>query len=292
MFPVGDKSYPLCLLDTLALREMVKRPQGALRHFFEWATTDERTVVPCFSLFTLIELRRSPALFDEFIELFAPIPCVLLKGYAQLIGEEVASYPDPTAIDPCAVAFTLFGGEGNQLTNLPLLLQRPELVQKEQEWNTSRQDIVDGIVSLIGNFPPEGGTYTRAQVREFVELASFSQLVYHEEAFVTRMLGDDRTVEIDSFPTLKAMTYTVFHKFYTDRNRLPSDSDAFDVIIAAATPYVEAIITENHQAEVLRKTKRRDKFLDHLQVFTLRDFRGQPPAVTDSASGHAPRASA
>ena len=69
------------------------------------------------------------------------------------------------------------------------------------------------------------------------------------------------------------MTYTVFHKFYTDRNRKPSDSDAFDVLISAALPYVEAFITEAHQAEVLRKTKRRDDFLTNLQVLTLRDFR-------------------
>jgi hypothetical protein len=72
------------------------------------------------------------------------------------------------------------------------------------------------------------------------------------------------------------MTYTVFYKFYADRNRRPSNSDAFDVLIAAL-PYVEAIITENHQAEALSKTKRRDDFLNGLQVFTLRDLRERRP---------------
>ena len=82
---------------------------------------------------------------------------------------------------------------------------------------------------------------------------------------------------MDAFPTLKAMTYTVFHKFYADATRKPSNSDAFDVLISAALPYVEAFITEAHQAEALRKTKRSDGFLKDLQVLTLRDFVNAPP---------------
>jgi hypothetical protein len=38
--------------------------------------------------------------------------------------------------------------------------------------------------------------------------------------------------------------YTAFHKFYVDKNRKPSDSDAFDIIIASDTPYVEGVVTE------------------------------------------------
>jgi hypothetical protein len=43
--------------------------------------------------------------------------------------------------------------------------------------------------------------------------------------------------------------------------RRPADSDAFDVLISAALPYVEAVITEAHLAEALRKTQRQDEFL-------------------------------
>jgi hypothetical protein len=43
--------------------------------------------------------------------------------------------------------------------------------------------------------------------------------------------------------------------------------------VSSATPYAEAIITESHQAEALRKTKRRDAFIDRLEILTLRDLR-------------------
>jgi hypothetical protein len=275
---VLDTNYPLCLLDTLAVSEMVKRPAGALRNFYEWSHRSEPTFLPCFTVYTLIELRRQPALFEQFIGQFHPFPCVLVKGYMNFLDEEVDCYPDPSQIDPCAIAFTPLGDEGNLLRNLPLILASQKLQEQERMWNEARSEIVEGMVSLVKDYLPEGDSYTADEVRQFVNWASFTQLTLHgHNHFVERLHAGDQAVEMDAFPSLKAMTFTVFHKFYADLNRTPSDSDAFDVLISSALPYVEAIITEAHLAEALRKTKRRDAFLDHLQVFTLRDFRDDPP---------------
>jgi hypothetical protein len=78
---------------------------------------------------------------------------------------------------------------------------------------------------------------------------------------------------MDAFPSLKAMTNAVFYKFYADLNRNPSNSDAFDVLISAALPYVEAIITESHLAEALRKTMRR--------TISLASFKCSPSATSE-----------
>jgi hypothetical protein len=42
---------------------------------------------------------------------------------------------------------------------------------------------------------------------------------------------------------------------------------------------VEAIVTENHQAEALRKTKRLGGFIKNLVILTLRDFRNSTLAA-------------
>jgi hypothetical protein len=278
----AESEYPLCLLDTMAVSEMVKRPEGLSRRFLEWSHDREQMFVPCFTVYTVMELRRAPSLFAAFIERFRPFPCALVKGYMELITEEVAGYPDPSSIDPSAIAFlpAPFGGEGNRLSILPRLLDLPQFARQEQDWNQAGPEIVDGMASLVQNYPPAGSAYTHEEVQNFLLMASLPQLVYHgHEAFVRRELDAGRAVDLNAFPALKAMTYTVFHKFYADRTRKPLKSDAFDVLIAAALPYVEAFITENHQADVLKKTKRRDAFLDHLEVFRLRDFRDGAPAV-------------
>src|SRR5690242_12516559 len=112
MLVAGNNRYPLCLLDTLAVSEMVKRPREAFKHFLEWSHATDVPFVPCFTVYTLIELRRKPELFDQFVEHFQPFPCVLLKGYMELIAEEVANYPDPSVIDVCSLALTPLRGPG------------------------------------------------------------------------------------------------------------------------------------------------------------------------------------
>ena len=84
-------------------------------------------------------------------------------------------------------------------------------------------------------------------------------------------------VDINAFPSVKATTYAVWHKFYADRDRKSARSDAFDIIIASAIPYMDAVVTESHLAESLRKTKRLDSFIEHLEINTLRDFRSSAP---------------
>jgi hypothetical protein len=265
--------YPLCLLDTLAVSEMTKRPEGAHARFYEWALSATPCFVPCFSPFTLIELRRKPELFEQFIDLFAPFPCILLKGYEELLQDEVANYSNPSPVDAVSLVFTTEGGEGNLLTNLPSILEAPALKALEDGWNAVRGQIVEGMRALVDNYPPSGNKYRPAEVRTFIEIAGFSQLVYRAKEFVDAVVGRDEVVNIDAFPSLKASLYATFHKFYVDPTRRPSDSDAFDIIISSALPYVEAVITEAHLAETLRKTKRLDNLLGDLQIFTLRDFR-------------------
>ena len=52
-----------------------------------------------------------------------------------------------------------------------------------------------------------------------------------------------------------------------------------------AIPYVDAVITESHLAEGLRKTKRLDDFIEQVLIHTLREFRHSAPgaASLDSA---------
>jgi hypothetical protein len=277
MLTMNGTDYRLCLLDTNAISEMVKRPP-VLRRFLAWAHENRPWFVPCFSPFTLLELRRSHVLYREFIERFGPIPCLLLKSHEQLLEDEVRNYPNPSTIDPTLLGFAVLGGEGNQMAKvLPSAFGTDSLFEQERMWNESQDEIVEGIGSLVPNFPPERDTYTHAEVRLFLEFTGLTQLFFRAPGFAEKIVGSDEVLNVDAFPSLKATGYTVFHKFYSDRTRKPTPSDAFDIIISAATPYVDAVVTENHQAEVLRKTMRQDDFVGDLSVFTLKDFREAPP---------------
>lgn len=113
------------------------------------------------------------------------------------------------------------------------------MLDQERRWNDSQDEIVNGIQSLVANFPPAGDSYTSNELRRFLQMGGSAQLVYRAHDFARVMVESEIAVDIDAFPSLKASLYTVFYKFYADRSRRPSRSDAFDIIISAATPYVD-----------------------------------------------------
>jgi hypothetical protein len=236
--------------------------------------------IPCFSLFSVLEMRRRPDIYGRFKELFRVLPCMLMKSHEQLLEEEVRCYPDPSGIDPTLLAFSVLGGEGMDLARVLDKASDDEFFRgKEEHWNDGAQQIVEGIASLVANFPPDGDSYTRDEVRHFVEITGFSQVAMRQNAFAKETIEMNRAVSIDAFPSVKATTYAVWHKFYADQDRKWTRSDAFDIIIASAIPYVDAIVTESHLAEGLRKTKRLDGFIKHLTIHTLRDFRLAAPEM-------------
>jgi hypothetical protein len=188
------------------------------------------------------------------------IPCAILKGHEHLLAEEVDCYPDPSRVEPVLAAFVgVRGFPGHQLKDWLLAgFSDASILERERSWNAAQQSIVDGIRSLVANFPPKGTSYTAGELRDFIEMAGFAQVAQRQGTFVSEKVAAGEAVSMDAFPSVKANTYTVFYKFYADRTRQPSFSDAFDIIISCAIPHVDAIVTENHQAEALRKASRQD----------------------------------
>jgi hypothetical protein len=266
--------YKLCLLDTNAISEMVKHPSREFRHFID--LTISRKFLPCFSVFCVLELRQRQDLYEKFLDLFSIYPCLVLKGHKQLMREEIKNYPDPTGITPvlCGFPGMMLHPDNTLRKTLDLVFQSQTNRDKENWWNQEKIQAVEDIVKLVENYPPEKGTYTVKEIRLFLFLQIISQLYTLSPNFLNSLKSKGEGVEINSFPAAKMITYTMFYKFYVDA-RQPMESDTFDFLISALTPYVDAIITESHQAEVIKKIKCIDHFLDNVEVYRLRDLRNQ-----------------
>jgi hypothetical protein len=57
-----------------------------LAYYYKWAINERPHFVPCFSLFSVLELRRRQDLYHKFIERFdVEVPWFLLKSHEQLL---------------------------------------------------------------------------------------------------------------------------------------------------------------------------------------------------------------
>ena len=272
MIKINGNQYKLCLVDTNAVSEMVKQPDPILRRFFETMKPDK--YIPCFSLFTILELRQRNAVYKLFLEIFSVLPCIILKSLDQLFQDELDSYPNPNKVTPILISYPGILAPNNQkLTDiLDLTFSTPETRENEQKWNSGKNLILQGMLSLVKNYPPNGKKYTSKEIRFFIETAGFQQIAFKAYNFAQQIVKEGRAVNVDAFPSIKMTLYNVFYKFYTDQRR-PIESDSFDIIIASALPYVDATVTEKHQADVLKRIKRQDEFIKHLEVYRLKDFK-------------------
>lgn len=271
MIILNGHTYKLCLIDTNAASEIVKHPDPIMRHFFEAIKPDE--YIPCFSVFTILELRQRDDVYERFLEMFSVFPCLILKSLDQLFQDELAAYLDFNKVSPILISsLGVLAPKNQKLADiLSLAFSMPEIRELANKWNLEKGFILEGILNLVKNYPPKGKKYTAKEIRSFIEIAGFQQIAYRAYKFAQQAVEEGTPVMVDSFPSIKMTAFTVFYKFYTDERR-PQESDAFDIIISSAFPYVDTVITEKHQADILKKVKRQDKFIENLEILKMKDL--------------------
>lgn len=271
MIEVNNNKYRLCLLDTNIISEMLKNPKGEFKNFIDIEFSGIPSI-PCFSAFTIIEIKRMPKLYDSFLTHFSSFPSLILKGYEQILQEEVNKYPATSSIDPSLI-FPIgirLPDNMNRKDSLKMLFDTQQFLDKENMWNNEKKTILDGMLSLVNNYPPKGDKYTTERIKYFVKMASIQQVAMRAPDFVKNIKYDELKIKL--FPSVLITSYVVFYKFYSD-NRRPIESDVFDIIISASLPYVDVFYTEKHLAEIINKTKKLDGFIDHLEVKTINNLR-------------------
>lgn len=272
MITVNNKQIRLCLLDTNVLSELLKNKDAFFKRFCELYPFSN--YVHCYSIFSIIELKRSGYLYEKFLDVFSLIPSLIMNSHEAIYQEEMKHYIDRNhrikswVIPPFAIK-----SESNMSPRqkLEYVLSQPENVEKEKYWLDSCDKILTGILSLKENYLPAGKCYTKNGILQFVDIATSTQIVLRSPDFVKKSLDSGKAIDIDLFPSIKSYIYIVFYKFYPDA-RKPKKSDVFDIIISSLLPYVDAFVTESHQNETINKIKKVDKLLNHLDNRSIKSI--------------------
>ena len=277
MVELNGTSYSLCLLDTNAVSEIVKWPAREGAAFFQniaYGSAGGPPTLPCISPFTILELRDSPTVLDRYADVFGVLPSVVLNGWDPLWREEMGRYHTQERLNPVLVAPSAFAPELGMSRKEAVLtvLNSPIVTERDHYWKAGRREILGGMRSLVANYPSKGARYTPQETREFVRLTAVQHLEREAPAFVEGETAAGREIDTERFPSLRAMGFAVFYKFYADR-RQARLSDVFDIVITTALPYVDSVITEAHLAASIRKANRLDPLFQHLDVRTVKDLR-------------------
>lgn len=158
---------------------------------------------------------------------------------------------------------------------MEITFKNPDTLRREQEWPKLKQELLRGWVDLKPNYPPKGSTYIAPEGIPFVRKATLQSTAERAPDWTRRMEDSGEAISAAAFPSVRMTLWTVFFRLYLAR-RQPEPQDVFDVLISTPAPYLDAVVTEKHQAEIYRQVKKLDRIIDHLSVYTLRDLRTQP----------------
>jgi len=265
--------FRLAYIDTNVVSEVSKRMEperSALINLF----ASER-IAPCYSTLSVIEIMEKQDLFRDYHECFGILPSLLVKGHDQLAEEEIKSYPDPIGIDP--VICSVWGLRDPHITDprekLKKLIALSGADRQRDIWKRDIPVILNGMLSLVPNYPPAGDKYTKKEIKEFVRLINYQHLALQFPSFIKTLESNGQTFDIDAFPSLKMRAFSTFYRFYDNKQRKSKDSDVFDILMSSVIPYIDIAYLEGDQAEILRKIKRIDPFISKLEVKTLADLR-------------------
>lgn len=274
MLELGSSKYRLVGVDTNVISEILKDHDGARQGFISRFAAG---YIPCLSVYSMFELRQRPDIYQEFLEFFDVYPCIMLKNEEQLCADEVAAHPTASNIDPTVCAFSYFNSlRGTNLKNLmETTFKNLDTLRREREWPQLKLDLLDGWMALKGNYPPRGSTYIAPEGVPFVRRATLQNVAERAPDWAREVQQSGGTISATAFPSVRMTLWTVFFRLYVGR-RQPTPNDVFDVLISAPAPYLDAVVTEKHQAEIYRQVKKLDHIIDHLDVYTLKDLRAAP----------------
>ncbi|MDR3594564.1 hypothetical protein [Clostridium sp.] len=269
MIKIKDKYYKLTLLDTCIISELLKN-KGELSKNILSKVINKGYV--CFSDETIKELIRSPIIFNEFIEIFSYFPSLILKPFGMLMDEEIQNYDIQKEIDPVLMILnqSLWDGEKTDLKKIINSKFSKEFLEKNQK---DQMDALDGILDKRQGYLPAGKQYTLNEIDTFIELITWQQLLFQRHSWFLERANMKPAIKAEKFPSIQIFCSLVFYKFYMDNKRKAKLSDIPDLFIASSYPYIDEVITEKNQVEMVRQIQKRHNLCNQLTLYTINDFR-------------------
>jgi len=201
----------------------------------------------------------------------------MVKGYDELFEAELAAYPNPGAVDPVVMAFSPLNRD--KATNLRALLERAfsetNTIQRERDWPQLKADLLASWVDLKPNYAPKGARYTGDDGPTFVQIVSLQAIAERNLGWFRQQTLQQLEIDTAAFPSIRMTLWTVFYRLYVYGDRKAETQDVFDALISTSAPYLDAVVTEKHQANIYEQVRKHDEALKHLEVLTLADMRRQ-----------------
>lgn len=275
---IGSNDYKLILIDTNAIREIVTNTnlsgKGFLQRFFSQSS---KLYAPCYSIYNVIELMPYQDIYEKFLDFFSLIPCFVIFPVKNIFLKEVECHMEKkefvldnkimNAFTPyglketynCKGFFEKLAEEKELMANIKLEVKQFSTIAMEWEKRRASAETLLKSQHLPLNMIDEKFYRAQEEATIIKDLKNFGIEISSE-------------IDISKLPASRIMEYSQFIRIYQTHKSIKAN-DVMDIQISCIVPYVDAVITENFQADIYKKAKSIIPQLKKLEIYTLRDIR-------------------
>ena len=273
---IGNNDYKTILLDTNAIREIVTNENNSGKGFLENFIISGK-YVPCVSLYNVIELKPYADIYDKFLDYFSLIPCFALYPVKSILAKELNALLNNTEFIIDNTVANAFSPFGNDITfNCRLFFDK---LMSEKKLS---KIITKEIQEL-----PQTATVWENQRKKALKLLSQNgypnnmiDIKFYKTQEEPTILKDLRNwgiaispnINYKKFPAARIMAFSQFHRVHSTK-KIIKPNDVMDTIISSIVPHMDAVITENYQANLYKTAKNFIPEMKPLELYTLKDIR-------------------
>ncbi|MBK1811533.1 hypothetical protein JHL18_12970 [Clostridium sp. YIM B02505] len=274
---IGENIYKLILLDTNALREIVTNTNLSGEGFFSKFFKGKDLYAPCFSIYNVIELMPYEDIYEKFLDFFSKVPSLMIYPAKTIIQEEYQKYLNGQTLQITNKIANVFSPlVNNESYNCKKFFEKIKCNTKLMK---TIQDEIAQLSSVAKSWEQQ-----RLDSRKILNNMKLSSEIIDEKFYkmqeretIIKDLSNwgikpQKTIDITALNSLRIMEYSQFNRVYmTNKKVLPND--VMDIKISCIIPYIDAVITENFQANIYIKARKLIPRLNKLEIYTLRDIR-------------------
>ncbi|MDB4918584.1 hypothetical protein [Mucilaginibacter sp.] len=264
MITLNGKDYKLYYLDTCALSELVKDRSGFGSSLLNIVLEDG---IIAFSVNSIWELKSAPVIYKAAMEVLSVLPSMILKTGEMIFDEEYKQFKNSNhEFFPYITPFSASIFKKNGIDLLKIVEEKVTNKKNDLAKNF-REDTFQFLRKNPSNIYSREDLKDKSKLRLSVEMCAFQLATQYRMIEIGKFI-ENNEFPINNFPSLISMAYLLHYK-YLQADRKGSSSDVEDILMSALYPYVDVVVTERNQCEIIRQIKNYSGFLSTLNTFTL-----------------------
>ena len=240
---------------------------------FDYCTSNDLTVA--VSEANLSELSDVRYMHRNLMRLSLSVPSALIKPVDQLVGLEVASYPNKiTSGSILHYPLNLALVEANGPQNLQRHLSSPELRKGRADQITHAKQM-PGVLSVAKsqNKPSVGDRYTPVDAEKYVSYGISYVLERDHRSFLRKLGKLPDIFPETTFRSLRLHFLGIFYEYYLWGKSSKQQSDFVDLWHLYHIPYCKVAIVERELCMLLKHIKRNHQVLSTTNVLDIEFIR-------------------